>query len=258
MKVFSVSKNERLVIGSGSSGCQPKWFRDGFYIKLSVLGYEHVAEVITSEFLSLCDLRGFKYVKYHICDIYEDGIYRGQGCYSKSFLDEEEYEVSASDIIAKTASSYAIGYEDFIDLAYGFTGLWCKEYINMMLAIDAIVKNDDRHFRNISFTHYQSETYEYAPCYSYAPFYDFGAGLLSDIFTHPMEVDVRHCLKSVYAKPFSVTFGKDIKDFMPIVVDLDGVHKLQEALKGNPYTERAMQVLIIGLGETEGKLWVRS
>ncbi len=37
----------------------------------------------TSELLSCFDLFGYDFVKYHACDIYEDGIFLGQGCYSE-------------------------------------------------------------------------------------------------------------------------------------------------------------------------------
>lgn len=250
-KQWHVSKSDRLTYGTGSSGCQPKWVKDGYYIKLSLLGYEHVSEVLVSHFLSACDLGGFKYLKYELCEIYEDGIYRGQGCYSKSFISIGDTEVTASDIITRTASSYAISYDDAIDLFYDFTKLYCKNYINTILAIDSIVKNDDRHFRNISFILQSDGSYDYSP------FYDFGAGLLSDIFTHPMTMPVTECLKYLYAKPFSVRFGADIVDFIPIRIDMSCIDELDRVLVGNPYVERAMRVLHTGLSETENRLWER-
>lgn len=215
MRRFDVRRKDRLIIGTGSSGCQLKWVQGCYYIKLAVLGYEHVAEVLTSEFLSLCDLRGFSNVKYNMCEIYEDGIYRGQGCYCKSFVDAAEVEVSVSDMILRTGSSYALSHEDALDLIYDYTGLWCKDYLNTMLAIDAIVKNGDRHFRNISFIKHSDGNY------AYAPMFDFGDAMLSDVISYPMDAQIDECLRNVYAKPFSVIFGKDISDFVPIPVDAD-------------------------------------
>ena len=251
MKVFEVAKNDRLLIGTGSSGCQPKWLKDGFYIKIPVLGYEHATEVITTKFLEQCDLRGFEYLTYHMCEVYEDGVYKGQGCYSRSFLEEGDVEVSALNIITIAGRELSIGYNDAIELFQEHTGLFCKEYINMILAIDAIVKNEDRHFRNIAFIRGADGTYRYAP------FYDFGAGLLSDVFTHPMGEDIDHALQSVYAKPFSVFFGKDIEDFTPISINVDGVISLCNSLKNNEYTHRAVRVLMTALRDTEGTLWER-
>lgn len=250
LRRVDVSKLERYYQGSGSSGCQLKWFSHNEFVKLSVLGYEHVAEVFTSELLSCFDLLGYDFVKYHACDIYEDGIFLGQGCYSESFLKQGETFVSAAKMLDSSMESYSLSYEEFIEFVFEYTGKDFKQYINTILAVDTIVKNEDRHFRNFGFVRRGSE---YLP----APIFDNGAGCLSDVISYPMNVSIEDNLRNVYAKPFSVIFGKDIKDFNRVRIDYDKFKRLNPYWSNNKICIRAYDVILRGLTETEGWLWER-
>lgn len=56
LEIINVSSKNRLETGSTSKGNQLKWFRDGKFIKLDLLGYEGAAEVAVSYLLQWFNL----------------------------------------------------------------------------------------------------------------------------------------------------------------------------------------------------------
>lgn len=245
-----VSRLNRVSIGTGSSGCQLKWLKDNKFVKLSLLGYEHVAEVLTTWLLQCSDLSRDRYVVYHPCLIYEDNKPLGQGCYSESFLQCNDVEVSIANILDSRLISYSIGLEDLIELLDSYYISNARDYLNLIMSIDAITRNDDRHFRNISLIRRGN-------IYLPAPVFDNGGGCLSDIVSYPMNMSLDDLWKTVYAKPFSVTFGRDIKGSRPIEIRYDEFISHEVFAKGNPISERAYAVIKRGLLETEGLAWTR-
>lgn len=245
-----VSTMDRIRKGTGSSGCQRKWELGNRIVKLSILGYEHVAEVLVSELLECSNLRESEYVKYFPCDVYEDGVYLGQGCYSYSFLCEGEQEVSIANILDSYFIEYSIKYDELIDLLYDITGINQKPYIDTILALDTITRNDDRHFRNISFIKSNG-------LYRPAPIFDNGGACMSDCISYPLSSSVDELWGKVYAKPFSVIFGRDLVDSIPIGIDVERFAEHYRYAVGNLISKRAFDVILRGLKESEGLVWVR-
>lgn len=245
-----VSKIDLLKIGTGSSGCQRKWLKDNRYIKLSILGYEHVAECLTYWLLCNSNIDKKFIVPYYPCDIYQDGIYLGQGCYSYSFLGDG-IELSVANILDKYLASYSSSYDDVIQLVYNCINYNCENDINTILAVDAITRNDDRHFRNIVFVIDKDNTV------LSVPIFDNGGGCMSDLVSYPLNVPIDKLWSSVYAKPFSVTFGRDIRNFNPIKINVSKFLMYYDKSKCNVICKRAYDVIIKGLKETENKIWIR-
>ncbi len=250
MKVIDVSRKDRILKGTGSSGCQMKWVANGKFYKLSLLGYEHVAEVLVSELMHCSSLSPTEYVIYSPCLIREDGKVLGQGCYCESFLKDDEYEVSVANILDSRLAPYSISYDELLDVLYDETGDYHKSYIDKILALDTITRNDDRHFRNISFIR---DINGLRP----APIFDNGGACMSDCISYPMSENFDILWKSIYAKPFSLTFGKDLQNNTPIGINVDMFMSHYEYAVDNPISKRAFDVIIRGLKESEGVAWVK-
>lgn len=245
-----VTKKDRLHVGTGSSGYQTKWYKDGLFIKRSVLGYEHLAEVLTTWLLKCSDIPRNMYVEYHPCIIIEDGKNCGQGCYSESFLSGSEIEVSISNILDMRLLSHGIGIDELVEVLDEYYIPNSRDYLNMILSVDSITRNEDRHFKNISLI---QEGGIYRP----GPIFDNGAGCMSDVFSYPMNESIDKLWGEIYAKPFSVTFGKSIKDNKPIGIYYDRFMRCENAIGNNRVSRRAFEVIKRGLSEMEGLAWKR-
>lgn len=245
-----VSKSQRLGQIGGSKGNQVKWFdtENNIYVKLDCLGYEGKVEKAVSHLLGFTNLKQEEYVQYYVCKIIEEGKVLGTGCYSENFVGVAEREVTVADLLDRLMLSYAITYDDLRDSLYPIVKFDVKEYIDKLLCIDAITRNEDRHFRNISFIFKDGK---YMP----AKIYDNGAACFSDLLTYPMDMDLDTCFQTVQAKPFSVSFEKQLQGVIPLRI------RYGEYLASvDIHEERNVRIINAikrGLQETEGLAWVR-
>lgn len=245
-----VSKTQRLGQIGSSKGNQVKWFdtEKNIYIKLDCLGYEGKVEKAVSHFLGFTNLRKEEYVQYNVCEVVEDGNVLGRGCYSENFVGAAEQEITVVDLLDMLMLGYAITYGDLRDSLYPIVKFDVKEYIDKPLCIDAITKNEDRHFRNISFIFKEGK-------YTPARIYDNGAACFSDLLTYPMNMELTTCFQLVQAKPFSISFERQLQGVMPLRIRydeyLDSVDVYEEC------NVRIIDVIRRGLKETEGLAWVR-
>lgn len=248
LETINVSFKNRLTTGSTSKGNQLKWFRDGKFIKLDLLGYEGVAEVAVSYLLHWSNLvEGKDWVEYKQCNIIEDGKYLGVGCYSLDYRNGL-LDVSASKMMQKGGVSFGINYYDFIDFVSDYTDLDCKDYIDRILCVDSITRNDDRHFNNIAFL------YDIANGkYQFAPIYDNGCSCMSDLISYPSYVDFNVNYKSICAKPFDIDFIRQIHNPLRILINYNGFINNISVSSFNE--ERAIKTIIRGLQETKGISW---
>lgn len=244
-KIF-VTRSER-VNSSGLLGNQIKWRHGNLFIKLNCLGYEDIAEVLISHFLSYTNLKDDEYVKYFSCLIYEDGRFLGNGCYSEDFI-KDNVEVTVSELLDEHLQSHSISYDDLRDFLYPIVGYDVKDYVDKILSVDSITWNEDRHFKNISFLYKNG-------IYSPAPIFDNGAGCLSDLISYPLNVSLEDNLKGVYAKPFSIHFKDNFENNIPIQVDYNGFFNSLEFT--DEKSLRALEVIKYGLKEMEGISWLR-
>ena len=243
-----------------SKGNQTKYWENDYLIKLDSPGwYESISEVLVSE-LQSCIVNPLPYVDYEYL------VYRGvSACKSKNFLNDGESVISLKS--ALDASELNIDYSmssqwlkdsivGVINMEYG---LYIEEYLAYMMYLDAIVLNEDRHLRNISFIKTADDKLKLSPLY------DFGLSLLSDRDSYLSE----NSIEFVKSQPFSHSFTEQVGlfDNPHITINVDKLMvKLLDA-QSNPlrYVDnnrkedlcRAIRVLITRLEETEGWLWFR-
>lgn len=242
-----VARSERLSVNYSSSGNQMKWKHGNIFVKLDCLGYESVSECLVSTLLSFTEISEKDYVKYYPCIIYEDEICLGNGCYSYDFVGEWK-EISARVILEKSLMSLSIDYFTFLDVLYDYTGQYFKNYIDRILYVDSITRNDDRHFGNIVFLVKDG-------IFKSAPLFDHGAACMSDIFTYPMNEDLNSNFKRIYAKPFYTSFLRQIYPNQLLKIDYSNF--VRSFHGEDEFEQRAMDTMILGLKCMEGISWQR-
>ena len=171
-----------------SSGMQSKMFdfASNMWYKQDYLGTEGLSEYVASKLL---ENSGMEHVAYEPCK-FMMGNREVIGCKSENFLKPGErlissYELLESEFhidIAKEIS-HIEDVKDrikfFVDKVVEATG--CMEfgsYLTGLLRLDAVTKNDDRHFNNISLIRNEKGEYRIAPVY------DNGGAFLSDKYTY--------------------------------------------------------------------------
>ena len=268
MEIY-VDVSDRFKLQATTKGNQIKWHRGNLWIKADSMGYESIAEYLSTILES--HIRGLKYVKYDLCTVKETGTGKMKTyncCVSESFLTGSEYIVSAQRMI------YAIlGTEKAKDLVVKRTGvdllantieicsrctgideLTIYKYLSTICKLDAITLNEDRHLNNIAFI-YDGKKYRLAPIF------DNGMGLLADTESFPLNKGYSVWMQSVRARPFCSDFIEQallFEDFGPL--KLDYVHFVNEVNKiripeRDKEFERAKGVLMRRLEETKGVVW---
>ena len=264
-----VDISDRFRLQATTKGNQIKWHRGNLWIKADSMGYESIAEYLSTILESY--IRGLKYVKYDLCTVKETGTGKMKTyncCVSESFLTGSEYIVSAQRMI------YAIlGTEKAKDLVVKKTGidllahtieicnrctgideLTIYKYLSTICKLDAITLNEDRHLNNIAFI-YDGKKYRLAPIF------DNGMGLLADTESFPLNKGYSVWMQSVRARPFCSDFIEQallFEDFGPLKLDyvnfVNEVNKIRIPERDKEF-ERAKGVLMRRLEETKGVVW---
>lgn len=258
---FCVSDTEKLYLKSTSKGNQNKWVYDKYFLKADTMGYESIAEYTVSDFLKYVE--GVKYAEYMLCEI-DDGTEIYKGCYSESFLNENEECWSFFKILkmyfgssgtAEKEFQKRIGKEKF-DFVTGIVADVCSidisRYISNVLLLDSLTLNEDRHFNNLCVI---KGKHSWRIC----PVFDNGLSLLSDTNAYPTGVPVRTYISKVKSKPFSSDFlkqasyagGRLIIDFEKYCTDLEN----KSAEFKNKEFGRATSVLLSRCRKLEGIIW---
>lgn len=200
-----------------ASGMQSKVFdqTENVWYKQDYLGTEGLSEYVASKLLEGSEV---EYTSYIPCQ-FMMGNREVTGCKSENFLKlgerlvstyellENEYHI---DITKEVAHIEDIGdrIKFFVDKVVEASGYEeFGSYLSGLLRLDAVTKNDDRHFNNISLI--RNEKGEYRP----APIYDNGGAFLSDKYTygeHLTEDQVLCEMDRVMAKPFSMDFDEQL------------------------------------------------
>lgn len=248
--IIEVSRDDRFGVASSSYGNQIKWIKGDRYIKKDLLGYESVAEVLVSYLLCNTDLRpSIDFVIYYPCIIVEDGKNLGNGCYSYDYTlrDGVRYsEVSIGYLLKSYGRSFGIGFYDLVDFLYDKVHFNVSSYLGRILCLDTITRNDDRHFNNISFLYKDG-------IFIPSPIYDNGGSCMSDTFSYPLDCDFDTNYNSIMAKPFKENFLDQLYTSDMLYLNYDkfvkGIHVYSDIAK------RAVDTVLRGLKETEGKAW---
>lgn len=195
--------------GHSSKGNQFKWMNDGTWYKADYLGYESLAEVAVSDLLKCSNVKEFAEYEFEQI-VWEEKEYRA--CKSRSFLLENEeiwtcerlYNQFFGGSIAKDMAGKTIEEKlcFFVERIEEITGVRdFGSYLTLLLEIDAVVLNEDRHTHNIAFI--RDKEGELRPC----PVFDNGAALFSDTTTdYPLDLPLDDCYRKIEAKPFETDF----------------------------------------------------
>ena len=196
-----------------SKGNQLKWKLGDQWCKADYLGYEGMAEYVASSILKKSNISEF--VDYSL----ERISYKGEemvGCVSRNFLRENERLVTVERLYhqftGKSMLANIVGMDtgdkisSVVKQVEDVTGL--KDfgpYLTLVLEIDAIFLNEDRHGHNIAVICNENEEFRLSPVF------DEGAGLFSDMRQdYPLDKDIRDCYKKIEARPFHVDFDEQV------------------------------------------------
>ena len=199
-----------LSVATSSQGNQPKWKTpDGqWYIK-ECFDYQDIhwrddkVEVISSQYAKLChlDLFGVKVLEQEPCFV--DGR---PAVRSKNFCDEHQYFIPFYRLIGAHLIPRDCSVEDRLNLYSNIlleaTGLHYTNYLFVMMVLDCIISNEDRHLSNFGAL-YSTETQSY----SIPPLFDFGLGMLEHDIKY-REMPLAKCVNRIDGKPFA---GKNKK-----------------------------------------------
>lgn len=260
--VFDVTDINSYVCASSYKGNQSKWKIDDNFIKQDYLGYESIAEVVSSRLASCIEY--FNYVEYNLCSIIYKGIQYDDCCYSKNFLKEDSavyslyrlFEMRNMDIekeLKNLSTDVAIlKIQNILNLDDRTV-----EDIGRMLLFDAIILNEDRHFNNICFIRTGGGL-------ALSPVFDNGGSLLSDLKYYPLVYGNFKNIRNVKSKPFSTNFNNQIKgvlrlEIQPLQINISKFNRLLNDIEVpreyKHYYDRAIKVINIMLDRLEGKVW---
>ncbi|MCM1282296.1 MAG: hypothetical protein NC180_04480 [Muribaculaceae bacterium] len=236
-----------------SKGNQLKWKVDNIWYKADFLGYEGAAEYFVYKILEHSNV--CTYVEYSIDYIQYNGRMLA-GCVSNDFLHDGQRIVTAERLFMAQYGKLA----DYVICDYGLEGrieqfVDCMEamtdisdfgaYLTMLLELDAITLNEDRHFHNIAVLQNYDGSFEVCPVF------DNGAAFLSDTRNdYPLGGNVKDLIPNVSAKPFSLQFDAQMEVCEHLygkqlsVSDFDTSECLSviEQIYGNRVSDRIRQI----------------
>lgn len=167
-----------------SDGIQDKYFRNNYYYKKNKVGNEGLTEYLVSVLLRCTTLSSNDYVVYEYCKI--NNIL---GCRCKSFLNNNEYFITASRLYelltgGNNLSDKLSFFSDARERLYYLINLYkmagineidSLNYFRKIFLLDYIILNTDRHMRNIGIIYDSCKN-----SYDIAPIFDNGNSLNTD------------------------------------------------------------------------------
>lgn len=219
-------QNIRTNDRQSSKGNQLKWKNESVWYKADYTGYEGLAEYMISHLLEKSTLADGEYVLYDIEQIkYKDITY--MGVKSNDFLKDGWQIITLERLFQNFfgQSLYSAVYkiEDrakrlsfLVEQVERITGLeGFGKYMNILLTIDAMFLNEDRHTHNIAVL------MDGEGNFTYCPIFDNGAGLLADTKQdYPLNGDIYEQIEQVKAK----TICREFDEQLIVSRDLYGVN----------------------------------
>ena len=262
--IYNVDDSNVLDSSSSSKGNQDKWHIDNKWIKQDDLGYEALAEVLSSIVLSRIDSCSF--VRYDFCDIRRREVVYSNCCVSddctggdtlvtlQRLFEELDFPVSNLDNLGVAEAITLVS-----NLIFENYNLDIRDYLGRIIYFDSIVLNEDRHLHNIHLLNCGNKL-------TTAPLFDNGASLLSDLADYPLITSNLINIRRVKSKPFTSSFNKQVSGvkklgIAPLKIDIDNLLKDIEEFSTDRYSidiqNRCKEVLRYRLRELEGKAWLR-
>ena len=229
-----------------SKGNQLKWKSGEYWYKADQNGYEGMSEYLVSNLLLRSNLDQEMITTYETEEIrYRKKIYRG--CKSRNFLRDGESLITLERLYwhAKGNRSlykciFSIPEETdrirfLVNEIQQITGLRkFGEYLCLLLEIDALFLNEDRHMHNIAVILQSDGTYRLAPVF------DNGACLLFDTeMDYPMTEDPIELIRTVKSKTIATSFQSQldaIESLYPQQIQFYFTHQdVEQILRNEPY-----------------------
>lgn len=216
---YNIEERFHRYVGHGSLGMTNKYYKDGYWYKQNLKGYEGKSEAICSKLLEYSNIEDF--VQYEECQI--NGV---PGCRSRNMVTEHEsvvtlsrlYEYAYGGSLTEKVKSYGKlndRIEYVLDFVYESTKLDLYEYMGKVLKFDMLTYDVDRHFNNLAVIRVDDGSYRAAPLF------DFGASFFSmkHIFTDEMSLDEK--IKKMTPQPFAGSFEEQAAFFDKVSIYLD-------------------------------------
>ena len=216
-KKFCVAKEDKLLTSSSSKGNQDKWMKDGYWLKADFLGYEGLAEYVSSWLYSCFGVfDDVSFVEYGLCTICDETGVARVGCYCKNFLQPGENMLTVGRLLTLNDSAYkkkykrmsaAEKYRYVVEVVTKHTELVCFEkWLAILLQWDAFILNEDRHLFNIGVIIGEEEKPRLMPIF------DNGAAFFSDTSKdYPISQLLGVCYGKIKSKPFSTSFSTQLR-----------------------------------------------
>lgn len=250
-----------------SDGCSPKYTNGNLWIKVDTKGYEALAEILACRVVKSL---GYNCVEYTPCFLIIDDLAHSS-CASKSFQQIGLQETTLGRELCRLTGlnnlhnlmlhlEHMQSVSERIDFVISAMKPFIdsddlRTYIAVLLWLDSIMFNGDRHLHNILL--FRSQT-TLLP----APYFDFGDSFLSNVnFKYPMQMTAAYGIHNVKSKPFSSTFKKQVQalqEYLPkcypnsIFIKIDDLYDYFEA----DYIARAIDVLKLGLAQYGIELYI--
>ena len=209
-------------------GAQLKWMSNGIWYKKDLRGGEAVAETLVSLFLESClnvtDFRSgsYGYVPYRVSPNDK------HVCLSPNFLENGKTFISLYEtmkLLKPKRSEYTDfeGKLDYIDSVYkGVVGHSCKNWLLMVLTLDVMFRNTDRHLSNLGFVSDKWGNMQVAPIFDNGMTLGVSEGAYFDLANtisglgfriKPYELTVRYLEKYINPSYFAFSVNKFLKCF---------------------------------------------
>ena len=244
MNEYNLDSKYRFYSKTVTKGTQEKYKKDDFYYKVNKLGNEGFTEYLVSRLLKNSTLPDYAFVDYEYCRINNK-----LGCRSKNFLSTPNEEfITINSLYCKiTGKDNLSDYLAFLSDAndrlnyilsiieyFGFNKRMYYDYLNILLQLDLLIRNNDRHVHNYGLI-YNSAINRFR----LAPIFDNGLSLNTD-----NSGNTTSCTISGSFLDQVTTFGFPIKpsfrlDYSKISKDLKrieslyGKHKEIDFLRNN-------------------------
>ena len=215
MTIITDDTNRLIVKNYNANGVQPKYREGNIWYKIDDLGYEGLSESVTSNMLERSNFSNF--VKYSE----ENFLYQGKllhGCKSDNFKKDDDTLVTADRLFRSYYGTSVGGIcqgDNVQECIFNFvseTAALTKineqelgEYVTVMLELDAMIMNDDRHYNNIAFLEHKDGSYDIAPLF------DHGKAFMSDAFFYPETLDISEVIYRCSARTFCEDFTKQME-----------------------------------------------
>lgn len=181
MNKYSIDEKYRYESKTVTKGTQEKYRKDNYYYKINKAGNEGYVEYLVSTVLRHSTLKADMYVLYEYCTI--NGAI---GCRSKNFLEKDEQFLTISTLHERVTGKTNLSDELMLfrtageRLNYilkivediGISADLYREYMKIMLQLDWLIMNTDRHVHNYGVI-YNNATGEFRT----APIFDNGLSL---------------------------------------------------------------------------------